>query len=101
MVRMFQQWTSTLGVSSCVLFIDVVGAFDAVVREQLFEQEVLDSDVAGMLRRLGFGPQVTDELVRHIQQSAYLRDSGLSTHAFELMQESHLGNWFSTSGLEE
>eukprot|EP00969_Alexandrium_andersonii_P366747 15469179-Alexandrium_andersonii.AAC.1 len=55
MVRMFLQWTANAGISACVLFVDVVSAFDALVREHLFDQQQLDADAVRMLQRLGVG----------------------------------------------
>ena len=48
------------------MFVDVLGAFDALIRELLFSDTVLDEHVAAAPKACGFGPEVMHELARHV-----------------------------------
>ena len=47
--------------------LDVVGAFDAVIRQCVFEDVELDRGTIALLHRLGFGPEIFAQLLETIR----------------------------------
>ena len=98
--RQFFAWCKTGRFNGLALYVDVISAFDAVIRELLSHAEVLDSQVAAAVKRLGFGPDVMHALAEHIAAGSVLSKAGMSRHAVQLRAEAHEDIWFTTQGCE-
>ena len=85
--------------SASVLFVDVIGAFDAVVGDLLFDSSLLDEQVAAALRACGFGPEVMHELAEQIRGESIAKQAGLHPHLQAILQQAHASTWFSTQGV--
>ena len=84
------------------LFVDVVGAFDAVLRQNLFGKEHMpcdDGTIAQIVRAMGFGPETMHEITAVVRESSLMKDLGVSTVLADATAEAHMHTWFSTQGL--
>ena len=88
------------GQSDASLALDVIGAFDAVIREAVFEHEQVDYRVAAALSKLGFGPETMHELAKAVAAGSILAEAGMSRHAVALLQQAHETTWVTTQGLQ-
>ena len=91
------------GCSGYQLFVDVVGAFDAVVRRYISDESTDDERVIHVLRAMGQPPESVHELVRYIQQGGpnLVAEAGASKHLCAILAEMHANTWHTTQGLEE
>ena len=99
LVKQFWSWTVFACLSAGLTFVDVVGAFDAVIRKLLFDTEILDESVAMALRALGFGPEVMHSLFLYVRSVSLLQDADADPHLCALLKEAHQDKWFTTQGV--
>ena len=88
--------------SAGTLYVDVVGAFDVVLRELLFGcppgAEITDLRIAATLKQLGFTPNELHEVVSIIPEINYLSSVGVPERIAEAIGESHMDTWFLVQG---
>ena len=82
--------------SVAALMLDVIGAFDAVIRECTLSTQPFDIDVARLLTSLGFGPEIMHDLANCIANNSIIRDSGISGHTAVLIAEAYQNTWYTT-----
>ena len=82
-------------------FCDVIGAFDAVVRQILFPVHISDDVIAYMCKTLNFDTDIIHQLVHHITTCSFLNEHGMSDYWVNMVGECHEGTWFSTQGLDD
>ena len=99
--RQFFELARFQGSSAACLFVDVIGAFDAVVRELMFSEEHLDTQVIQALQALSFGPDVLEQLKKLVQGLGALVQTGMDPHLVKVIAEAHQDTWFTTQGLVE
>ena len=78
MCRSFFQYTAAHGMCAVQIFVDVVGAFDTVLRQLLFCGPLSHELVAFVLRTLGIGPEGIHQLASHVSSGESLQHSGMS-----------------------
>ena len=84
------------------LYIDIIGAFDAVVRQLLMGRaagdDLTDLEVASVLRALGFYPAELQEIIKLIPEVSYLQSLGTSPNIAAAVKESHEASWYVMQG---
>ena len=98
--RSFFGYARECGLSSAQIYVDVVGAFDTVLRQLLFDTPITDTIIAFVIKGLGCGPEVMHELAKHIADQSFLADTSMSPYTRRCLQECHESTWFSTQGLQ-
>ena len=96
--RAWWGYTAAMGLSAVELYVDVVGAFDAVCREVLW-QGTDDESIARLISRMGFDPSVMHALAGHVADKGYLSRLGVPGQVIAGVRQSHDCSWFSTQGL--
>ena len=88
--------------SGAQLFVDIIGAFDAVVREVLMPTATIDSDqhVAMVLQKLSL-PQHIHQLAQYISEGSYMSRCGIDPHLLAVTADTHAHTWASTQGLAQ
>ena len=94
------QYAASRSLSCAVLFVDVVGAFDAVLRQVLW-QGPSDLDVARLFSRMGFPPEAMHELARTAAAPGFLGQVGVPAQVVRDTRQSHVCSWFSTQGVDQ
>eukprot|EP00969_Alexandrium_andersonii_P122373 5409933-Alexandrium_andersonii.AAC.1 len=74
-------------------YIDIVGAFDAVCRELLWEAAD-DAHVCFVLARLNFPPESIDEIKNFVSSAAVLERCGVPDPLIRAVRDSHEESWF-------
>eukprot|EP00974_Lingulodinium_polyedra_P130488 11214002-Lingulodinium_polyedra.AAC.1 len=97
--RLLLNWARKTARAVAMLFIDVVGAFDAVIRALMFADLSCDVDIAKVLHDFGFGPEVFHEIVSTIAKGTTLQKAGVHPHLQWCLAESHADSWFTTQGV--
>ena len=86
------------GRSAGVLFLDLVKAFDKVVRETLFGVQCGDAEATAHLTELGLPPPVATTLTDYIMSSGgLLAELRVPVRVQRLVAELHNGTWFTLS----
>ena len=98
--RSFVAYTQACHISSARLYIDIVGAFDAVCR-QLLWHEPDDSKIMYVLARMNISPEQIPSLVSFVKSASILSKMGVPKHVILAVRDSHECSWFSTEGVEE
>ena len=73
---------------------DVVVAFDSLIRGMLFGPEIDDQKVAGVLYRMGFGPEIMHELAVCLAEQPILDAANASEQLKSVDAEAHNDTWF-------
>ena len=84
--------------SAAILFLDVMGAFDAVRRECLFAVAEGDEAVAKIFQGLNLPPEMFDNFKQTLADPT-LKVAGTDRHLVELLIECFTCTWLSTEGL--
>ena len=88
--------------SAAILFVDICGAFDAVVRSVLMGkppgEDLEDLEVAAILKTLGFAPSELREVIALIPQVSYMQACGMSATVAHSVREAHESSWFVVQG---
>ena len=82
-----------------LLFIDIVGAFAAVLRQLAIGNVQSDEDVARLVTKLGFKPKVMHDLARAISSPSALEEASHNRHLNAMIADAHRCTWFTTQGL--
>ena len=98
---LFWAYANTKSISACALFLDIIGAFDMVIRDLLYSDDVSDEQIAAILKRLKYGPSVMHDIAAHIAAKPAFDNANVLGHLQALVKEIHTGTWHSTQGLEE
>ena len=85
MARSIFQFAAAHGKNAAQIFIDVVGAFDTVLRQLLFAGPLNDELVAFVVRTLGIGPEGMHKLAEHISSGEFLRHAGMSPFMYKVL----------------
>ena len=85
--------------SMALLFIDIVGAFAAVLRQLAIGHMHSDGDVARLVAKLGFKPEVMHDLARAISGPSALEEASHNRHLNAMIADAHRCTWFTTQGL--
>ena len=87
--------------SGCQVFVDVVGAFDAVIRRYISDDANDDERVIHVLQAMGMGPEVLHGWVDHIRTGGHtlIRRAGAGEHLRAIISEVHTTSWHTTQGL--
>jgi len=99
LTRSFYMYTKVAGLSACCIYLDVVGAFDAMIRELLFGGDISDNVVIHLMQLFDLGPEVFKDLAHFLATGTFLEASGASPHMATLIKEAHESTWFTTDGL--
>ena len=86
--------------SAAVLFVDVVNAFNSVVRALAFVPEFDIETTAQVFRSFSLPPEALHEFLSLLNTSAFDL-CGVDPHLSELIAEAHNGTWFTTKGRVE
>ena len=87
--------------SLLLLFLDIAGAFDSVLRQLTMPGISTDVGIARLTRQLGFGPEVMHELAQHLQKPTALEHNVSDQHLLAQLADVHSHNWFTTQGVED
>ena len=99
LTRSFYMYTKVAHLSAGCIYLDVVGAFDAMIRELLFGGEITDKVIIYLMQLLDLGPEVFRDLAHFLSSGAFLEVSGASPHMATIIEEAHDSTWFTTDGL--
>ena len=99
LVRSFFTAYAAKRLPAAALFVDVIGAFDSLIRSTLFEDIRSDEQVAFVLRQLNFKPSVFRELVERARSFSILANANVPPHLELLVSQCHTHSWFSTQNL--
>ena len=87
--------------STAHLFVDVVGAFDGLVRQIVMGCADLPGDdlaVAKLLNALGFGPQAMYDFARVLANGSILEKAAVPLEIRRSVCDAHSHTWFSMQG---
>ena len=79
--------------------IDVISAFDTVVRGLVYNNSYFDDRVAHILKHMNLGPDVMHDIAKHISHQSSLSAAGVSSHVASVVREIHSDAWHSTQGM--
>ena len=99
--RSFFGYACERSLCAAQLYVDVIGAFDTVLRQLLFQNELSDEVIAFVLNSLGMDAEVMHKLAQHISNKDFLDSSGMSKFTQMCFQKCHEDTWISTQGLQE
>ena len=85
--------------STALLFIDIVGALAALMRQLAVGNVQSDEDVARLVAKLGFKPEVMHDLARAISSPSALEEASRNPHLNAMIADAHRCTWFTTQGL--
>ena len=91
------------GLSAAQLYVDIVGAFDAVIRQLVFGASELpfdDEGIARIVAALGLPPEVMHHIADELSKRSVLEEIGVPPPLLRPVAEAHAFTWFSTQGLE-
>ena len=100
---MFWDLCRARGLCAAQLFTDVVGAFDAVLRQIIFGDDHFpcdDHSIAVVVRAMGFEPETMHEIAGVIKTGSLMHDLSVPQVLADATAESHKCTWFSTQGLQ-
>ena len=86
--RQFWSYAKLNGVSAAQIFADVVAAFESVVVRELVHDEYFDFRVVKVLQKLGFGPDVMEEITKRVGRQSALSVMGSHAHLSMILAES-------------
>ena len=87
------------GLCCTQIYCDVVGAFDALLRQIMLDVPMTDELIAFVLSKLKFEPDSMHKLYEHIKERSFLNTSGVSPYWQHVLAEVHTDTWFSTQGV--
>ena len=106
MVQLAIQYASFMNWSICILYIDLVKAFDRIVRELILGYPSSvgndDEEKKKHLASLGLPGDVADFIFTHLDKEGPLLERwGVDEVTIDLLRALHLNAWFSIGTLEE
>ena len=81
------------------LLLDVISAFDTVVRGLVYRDDYFDDRVAKILHSMNLAPEVMHDLANFISEQPALDSAGVSAHVSAAVREPHSDTWHSTQGM--
>ena len=90
------------GRSTALIYVDIVGAFDAVLRQLVFGSNQLpfdDAGIAHIVHALGLPPSVMHHIASELSSQCILRRMDVPAVLSRSVAEAHAHTWFSTQGL--
>ena len=87
-------YASSWGMSVAVLSVDLVKAFDKIIRELVLGWPQNEKRGADYLVELGFARDHAEELAAEIEASTVLQAAGVDEITQELLRSMHTGSWF-------
>ena len=98
----FWEYTRSTGKSAAQIFVDILGAFDAVVRQLVLGSSELpfdDEAIARIVASLGLPPEVMHHLAKELSRMSVLEQAEVPLPLRRPVAEAHAHTWFSTQGL--
>ena len=92
LVRSFLEFGAAKKLSTSIVFANVIGAFDVVVRETLMASSG-EVAVLEIFRRCGLSPEQWQDLQAKLEEASILHQAGVSRHLETLLCEAHEGAW--------
>lgn len=89
------------GLSIAILFVDLVKAFDRILREIVLGWPQNGKEGADYLEKLGVDPLHAKELADEINKSTVLGDAGVTDFTRQLLASMHTGSWFKVGNRTE
>ena len=94
-VRSMIDYAKISSLSIIILFIDLVKAFDRIIREVVIGwTQGHQEDLCGILQDLGFPPLHADELTKEIQRGTIIDEILVHPHVKALLASLHTKSWF-------
>ena len=88
-------------VSMAQVFVDIVGAFDGLVRQVVMGYDDLpvgDAAIITLLAALGFGPDSVHDLAHQLSQGSILEKADVPQEVRRAVGDAHSHTWFSVQG---
>ena len=95
------QWARAAYYCLASIYVDVVGAFDAVIRYLVFGDSPSDEQVAHLSSVMNFNPADMHELAEKLKSMSIMAEAGVSPHLEALIAESHADAWYSFQHLDD
>ena len=103
-IRSLWTFAKARGLSAAVLFIDIIGAFDSLIRSMVFGmtfsacEELSDEHILSILTELGFTKDDLRRMLDTIIGASPLDTATVPSHLQKLLQEAHRYTWHSVQG---
>ena len=103
LARTYWAWIEALQLSGYSLFVDIVGAFDAVVRRFVSDNGVDDEKVARALAAMGMPPEMMHKLAGKIASgdANLMRKTAISEHLAAVISDAHASSWHTVQGISD
>lgn len=100
-VRLFIQYAIVSNKSAVMIFLDIIGAFHAVVRQIAMDLDCTDLDIARLTSTCNLLAYSMHRLAEIISQPSILSRNNVDDHLHKLVAEMHTVTWSSTPGVAE
>ena len=90
---------AALSLSSGHVFVDLVAAFNRVIRELAFRIDCSDEAIASLFRDMGLPAAVFHRLRARLLAEPILHDPCVHEDLRHMVKECHVGTWWGTEGL--
>ncbi len=98
-VREFQRWARANGLSSLILFMDLISAFYSVIRQLVIGLNCSDEDIFKLMALLNLPASAGQEFIQKLKQDSIFVTLGVDSHVHAIIEEDHQGTWFATNKL--
>ena len=98
----FWEYTRAVGMSAAQLYVDIVGAFDAVIRQLVVRSPSLamdDGGIASIVKALGLPPETMHSIAAELAKPSVLESADVPATLLNPVTQAHTHTWFTSQGL--
>ena len=102
-LRSYFNIAETSGRCAIAMFVDVIGAFDALIRRFVSDERADDIRVIAIIQQLGLPPSVMHDFVESLSEASIsiLPSLGVSAHLAAIIEDALSCTWHTVQGCEE